>query len=187
MEVLVRRALNVICFISYILYLSACGSSGGAAADAQAAPTPTPGITPPPSSGGTTVAATYYTKVQNATVNHAGSTYAITMTGHCVSYASNDYCWDDGWQTIPAFAGFETNFWGFCELAGVIGQCSGGGSTDPVTAPTLWTATFSGVAFPLHSPAEIYASGVATPVTCTISGSLVDCVDFQIDVAQTPR
>src|ERR1700690_2189481 len=99
------RTLYKFKVIILMLYITACGGSGGGSSDQKASNPSTPAITQP---GGTSPVVpndpplTYYTLVKNATVSSGGHTYPITMTGHCVVYNSEDYCWDDGWQSIPA-------------------------------------------------------------------------------------
>lgn len=173
--------------IILMLYLTACGGSGGgASSDAKVTQPSTPAIIQPPAPGGSTpstFAGTYYTLVKNANVTQGGHTYPITMTGHCANYGGLDYCWDDGWQTVPAI-NFETDFWQLCSLGGTVGQCSGGGSTDPVTTPHLWSSMVAHLPTPPFQPSDIYSTGIATAVTCSLTGAVVDCVDFQIDTAQ---
>lgn len=170
------------------LMLTACGKSGSAPA-IEASPS-TPAITQPGGGGSTPSndpALTYYTLVSTESVSNAGGpVYHVTVTGHCVQYQSHDYCWDDGWQKVAAL-NYETDFWGLCDNGGSIGQCSGGSSIDPVTQPTLWQQpVIQGIVTPNHQPSDVYTGGIATQVNCTITGSVVDCVDFQIDTAQAP-
>lgn len=179
------KTSSILVYVCYIIYLTGCGSGGGGAdAKASSPSSPAPGIVQPtPGGGGSTpqtASATYYTLVKNANVTQGGHTYPITMTGHCVNYGSQDFCWDDGWQSIPAIS-YETDFWGLCSLGGVVGQCSGGGSTDPATTPKLWSSMLTHLVTPIFTATDVYTQGIATPVTCTITGTIVDCVDFQID------
>lgn len=182
------KRLNLICFITLNLYLTACGSSGGSGAEAKSVPD-APGLVQPPvvtPPGPTPFALTYYTLVVNATHTQGGQTYPITMTGHCVQYSSKTYCWDDGWQKIPQLPAFEKSFWGICTLSGTLGICSGGAAIDPVTEPTYWSANITALPVPPHIPADVFTNGIATQVSCTLTGDVVDCVDFQIDTAQAP-
>lgn len=171
--------------IILMLFLSACGGSGGGSSDAKATNPSQPAILPGTGGGGTaptTFPGTYFTLVKNANVTQGGHTYPITMTGHCANYGAQDYCWDDGWQSIPAIS-YETDFWQLCSLGGVVGQCSGGGSTDPVTTPHLWSSMATKLVTPPFQPSDVYTQGIQTSVTCTLTGTVVDCVDFQIDTS----
>ncbi|MDH4163309.1 MAG: hypothetical protein OEW15_11570 [Nitrospirota bacterium] len=158
-----RSIVNVIGFITLNLYLTACGSSGGGAADSSktdpASPNPPSIVAPTPSNP--TVSGTYYTLVKNATVSSGGNSYQITMTGHCAVLDSVDYCWDDGFQTVPAI-GYKTSFWQICRtVGGVVGQCSSG--TDPVDGvPTPWTEMAAKLVTPPFTPSNVYAQGIAT-------------------------
>lgn len=167
-----------------ILALTACGKSGGGAdTPAQSPSNPAaPVIAPTQPGGPTAIPLAYSTLVKTATVSQGGHSYSITMIGHCIVYLSQDYCWDDGWQTVAAI-GYETDFWQLCDLNGVVGQCSGGGSSDPVTMPHLWSAMAAYLPLPPYQPADVYTQGISTQVSCTVTGSIVDCVDFQIDTA----
>ncbi len=162
-----------------ILSLTACGKSGGSADTTAQNPSNPAIVSPPASPGGpTTFDLTYYTKVATATINSGGQTYHLTMTGHCVSYLSDDYCWDDGFQSIPT--GYQTSFWQLCYMTGAYGQCNGG--VDPVTAPKLWTSMVSHLPLPPYQAADVYG-GIATQVSCQVTGTIVDCGDFQIDTS----
>lgn len=179
---------RLILFTGIIILLSGCGAKGSSS-DAGAATDPkTPALQPignlsPPGSPAP-ISLTYYTLVVNETLD----SYSITVTGHCVVYTAVTYCWDDGWQKTPV-AGVETDFWGLCSHGGVIGECSGGAWVDPVTTPTIWDSYFTvgnaNIPTPLHQPSDVFA-GVPTTVSCTLSGSTLDCLDFSIDTAQVP-
>lgn len=180
-----KRALNVFGFITYILYLTACGSSGGGESGVAQSPSP-PSITVP-TQPGATVSGTYYTLVKNAVVSQGGNSYQITMTGHCVVIESTDYCWDDGRQVIAALNTWRS-FWGLCEQTnGTVAQCHGGTWTDPVDQrPTKWSEMSAKLPTPPYQPSDVYTQGIATQVTCTVTGAVLDCVDFQIDSNQAP-
>lgn len=172
---------TVIVCVTLNLYITACGGGGGgSAADSKVTQPSTPAIQPGGSTP-STFSGTYYTLVKNASVTQAGHTYSITMTGHCANYGGLDYCWDDGWQKVPAI-NYETDFWQLCDLSGTVGQCSGGGSTDPVTTPHLWSSMAAKLVTPPFQPSDVYA-GTATAVTCSLTGTVVDCGDFQIDTS----
>lgn len=188
-----KRTITVLIYVCYIIYVTGCGAGGGGADSKAADPaSPTiPGIVAPgpttPTPGGTTTAnLTYYTMVQ--TVNYqpvpAGTSYPITMTGHCVNYNSTDYCWDDGFQANASQPTHKITFWGLCEMSGVVNMCTGG--IDPVTTPYEWSEMLGYMVTPLHFANDVYTHGIATAVTCTLNGSILDCVDFQIDTTQAP-
>lgn len=176
------KTYQVLVYTALTILLSACGSGGGGSAALKVAD---PSANPPGGgSGAQTESLTYYTLVENLIVTHAGTNYPVTVTGHCVSYLSNDYCWDDGYQ-IPAglSSSFEHSFWGLCNDNGTINMCSGGTSTDPMTTPKLYSSMVGFMTIPLHYETDVYTNGIPTNVTCTVNGSVIDCVDFQIDTS----
>lgn len=174
--------MNILVYTVASFILSACGGSGGGGGDVSRVVTPGPGIVSPPAP--TTETLTYYTLVENLSVTVGGVSHAVTVTGHCVEYQTNDYCWDDGYQ-IPTglTSSHEQSFWGLCDNAGTVLMCSGGATTDPVTTPYLWSSMVGFMPTPLHQASDVYTSGIPTNVTCTDTGSVIDCVDFQIDTA----
>lgn len=175
--------MNILVYTIALFLLSACGKSGSGPVTANTKAPAVQPSNPSGGAGGTDPVLTYYTLVVNETVTQGGSSYPVTVTGHCVNYNSEDYCWDDGWQTNPGLTNYETDFWGLCDNGGMIGQCSGGSSTDPVVTPYTWTSMSGYLTTPPHTPTEVYASGIATNVNCTVTGTQVDCGDFSFDTS----
>lgn len=169
------------------LVLSACSSGGGGASAGVAAAAPAPALVLPGGGGGsgpTVVSVTYYALAENLTVTIGGVDHAATVTGFCFSYETNDYCWDDGWQIpVGLTSSHEQSFWGLADDNGTIIMGSGGTDTDPVTTPKLYSSMVGYMLTPLHVANDVYTGGSPTTLSCTVTGTLIDCVDFQIDTA----
>jgi hypothetical protein len=178
-----------------IASLSACGSSGGSKTPVNnsivipgpgASPTPTPTPSPTP------VQMTYYS--QSQTVNNAsgviGNNY--TVYGACVQYSGSTYCWDDGIKSNTFnIAGnmdtFTYDFWGIDIRNGLFdANCSGGCGIDPMTnTPSIISV---GMASSIGSAKinNIFIAGTPHIVECTLTASVLNCVDFSVNLSQQP-
>lgn len=180
----IRKGENMNQVLVYTIFsfmLTACGGSGGS--DVAANLVPSTPAQQPINGGGQTVGITVFTMTQNLSVTQSGHTYPVTVTGACVQYSGVDYCWDDGWQTNASLVNYETDFWGLCVNNGTIMMCSGGTTTDPVATPHDFNSMVAYMPTPLHHPSDVYTQGTGTTLNCSMTGSVIDCVDFQIDTA----
>ncbi len=176
--------------------LIGCGSGGGAPADAKAEDPNAPGVSQPSQPGGSIpVQLTYYSLSKTVyPVNGftAGASHSYTATGSCVVYNSQTYCWDDGVKTVhfSDFSGnnygpFTYDYWAQNLQGQSIAACNGGCGTDPLTIPAIVSQNVE-TALTLAKINLVFSSGQAKQVTCTLTGSDLDCVDFSIDLTQVP-
>lgn len=174
--------MNVLVYTAFSFVLSACGGGGGADVAANLAPSAP--VQQPSGGGAQSTAITVFTWAQTLSITSGGVTKPTTVTGYCLQYSGVDYCWDDGWHVPNGFAtNLEQSFWGLCDNAGTIMMCSGGATTDPTITPHDFNSMVGYMPTPLHHPSDVYTNGVGTSINCSVTGSLIDCVDFQIDTA----
>lgn len=129
------------------------------------------------------VALTYYTDTRAVS--------SLSFKGSCVTYETNTYCWDDG---IRSLGGQSYSYWGVNKFTGtahnMLGDCRGtcninGDILD--ATPTLVTAnvtSYMSRALSSMTPSLVFSFGTATNVSCTLTASVLDCVDFSIDLSQ---
>jgi hypothetical protein len=193
-----EKKLSLIIYVSLLFIATACTAGGGGAGstsklvpiDPQATPTatpqPDPTATPQPTpTPPQAVTLTYYTKTVSGHEVIGGVSHPFTVVGYCADYNSITYCWDTG-VIIPT--GLTLNdgisFWGIGYLGGALSRCSGGTCVDAVTQPAdASQSVFAGI-MSFATPAQVLSTGIASQVSCTVSGTIVDCGLFQIDTAQ---
>ncbi len=192
------KTLKIVAALLMTVILSACG--GGGSADSKTAAPVTDAdlfspVDPTNPNSPTTGTVTYYTKtITDAPIN-GWSTHTVTMKGMCVLYSSKTYCWDDGAILLPSwvnnnftYGGQRYAFWrmAYSVSNGALAyNCYGGNacSGDAVTAPTLMSSSvLNNVA--VAKVNDVFATGTPKTVTCTKTGSTLNCVDFTIDLAQ---
>ena len=187
--------------LALALSLTACGSSGGSAAQAKVADPSIPAVTSPtdpttPVVVGSDPILVVYTQSLVKTVTTGSASGSVTVTGYCAVYNGGTYCWDDGWhRAIPSSA---ISFWGFVEQNGVMlqgseGAAGVGDAVDPMlNIPTLMTTaivnelgdnTIEGDGTESTRVTRLLAAGTQTQVHCTVDAqSNLDCGTFTLVV-----
>lgn len=180
-----------------LLTLSGCQSGGGGGGSASAgvaaspdaptpaaSPSPTPTPTPSASITGQPVTVTYYSKTSTTAPVNGWPLKTVTMTGHCMIYASRTYCWDSGLTTLAQwnsnsnwYGPYSYTYFGY----GDTGHCSGGCTGDPISTPShLSQQLINNI--PAQTINDIFNLGTGATLNCTDDGSTVDCGAFQIDL-----
>ncbi len=183
-----RQVYMILVCICLSAYISACGSSGSTPASTQRSapnPAPSPSPSPSPASSNDPVITVYTETVTRfAIVNQ----HPYQVTGSCVVYNSQTYCWDDGFHNVvvPGTT-LIFDYWMEQLAGGVIITCGGCqiANTDAMTAPTVLSSDVETV-ITMAAVNHLLSAGTQADVHCTISGSVLDCGTFQIDTAQTP-
>lgn len=184
------KILTSIILLPVALMFVGCGSGGGSNTAPKAlpgqpgiapTPSPTPGLvptpTPSPTPAPTPFPLTYYTKT--VTVN------SIPVSGSCVNYSSNSYCWDSGIITTGA----GPSHYSFWQVTTAPGMCSGNCLTDYMTSVKVISVNLLNLmanSLGSYTPSQVLSIGVPTTVSCTLSSQILNCVDFSIDLSQVP-
>lgn len=164
--------MKALILILSTMTLTACGSGGGGAGAASDVATTPAIVSPTPVPAPTPQALTYYSYT-----NSFGIPGGYTaMTGSCMEYNSNTYCWDDGEKQI-----WNSNYCSYWQVGGCTVASSTDVMADPVVLSVNRIATLTGAA---HSPSQILSGGTPTSVTCTDDGSTLDCGSVQVDLTQ---
>jgi hypothetical protein len=204
------KTIYIIFCITILSVLTGCGSGSSstpASFNQQPAPivnqpaaSPSPTASPSPSP----IQLTYYSlaRTNNLQIN---STLVGPVTTHAmaVQYNSNTYVWDDGPQGYSNVmvngvneGSFQESYWdvGLVSFNGTltIMSCGWQCQQDVFTQPTLtdtnalnWFSQFNSTSGQTNVNA-IFSSGIPTIVNCTLSENTLSCVNFSIDLAQTP-
>jgi hypothetical protein len=207
--------LNALNTLALVICVSGCGQAPSATESAdiasanpnQAIPisqpvsdptsSPTPSASPSPTSS--PIAVTVYTKSTTvAPVNGFPGDF-VTLTGSCVVYSGNTYCWDNGVQSITTTVSHLTTtsyyfFWtiGQMSVNGSLNICWGACPYDIMSVPTLIDTTLTNniqSSFAVDheaqsTPSAVISSGTQTHVSCTENNGLLDCGTFTIDTTQ---
>jgi hypothetical protein len=168
---------NII-LIFTVLFLAACAPGGGDANTGGSVPS-SPNLNSPliPPGGGSVsspLSVTYYSVVH--TVN------GVPFTASCANYNSYAFCWDDGIKAVGA------NHYSYWQVTSPGGHCGGNCTSDPLAhTPTLVTTNLLNYmvnALFGTTPASLLSSGTPTTVACTLTGAIIDCGSFTIDLNQ---
>ena len=165
---------TLIVYTTILLLCSACsGGGGGPSTQANLVP-----------NGGSQQQQTlnYFTVSTTETPHVGTNNFQITITGSCVIYNSNTYCWDNGAQEVPQQIINHVTEGPWCYEYWISGNGCGALPMGYLPQPTL--AQPFGLTSNMTSTAiqTIFQTGVQTQVSCTLSGSVLDCVDFTIDL-----
>lgn len=175
----------ILCFVLY--FVTACGSGGGGSA--ASSQTTAPNLTAPsvPAAPPATVSLTYYSVTKTVAPIGSWPAKTYTATGSCVIYNAKTYCWDDGTKTvtIPGVGSYTYSYWDQSMVGAALVSCSGGCGADPLTAPTVLSVVVE-TNLTLTAVNSVFSSGTSKAVTCTLTGTDLDCVDFVIDIDQAP-
>lgn len=163
-------------------------------AAATPTPTPSPTATPQPTATpvptATPIALTYYSLSE--TVNNANNTgHSYTVVGSCVNYLTKVYCWDDGVKTIDftvnnfRYGPYTYTYWGLMLQNGHLALCNGGCGVDAATSPIVMSASVI-ADVTQNAVNTVFNTGTSHQVSCTLSGQLLNCIDFEIDLSQVP-
>lgn len=187
-----------------ILFLSGCAGGGGGGADPGSSTEPQTidfsTLTSAPSEGETGTI-TYY-RLEKDFVNSDTNSTKTILYGYCVNYLGNQYCWDNGRQSVvwpSADYAFQTYF-GLDQQnlipSGIsLSRCSSTFDTcnlDFFSSPRIVTNNVINVYGGLPPFQKIFTTGQAVTVDCTETNGLLMCdqensqAKFSIDVNQTP-
>lgn len=190
------------------LCIVACGSGGGSTASANksdpalAPTTPDPAVVPPtvivppvvvvtPPVAPTPTGLIMYSKTTNFITAVTGLP-PYSVTGNCVVYNAQTYCWDNGYQTVTHFTAgvpetYHFDYWKEELASNAIVSCNGCQTvdTDAMTAPTLLSPNVESV-ITMAAVNDLLTNGTPTSVSCTLTNSnnTLDCVSFTIDLTQ---
>lgn len=203
--------LNALNTLALVICVSGCGQapSGGSVDIASANPnesapisqpvsnpTSTPSSSPSPTSS--PIALTYYSRSTTIAPVAGHSLDTVTLTGSCIVYTGNTYCWDNGVQEIDETVSHLTTQYYYTYFSmgrqtptGLLGICWGGCPVDAMSVPTVIdmalgndiTTSYTTDHYAQNTVATVL-TGIATQVTCTEDNGLLDCGDFTIDLNQ---
>lgn len=180
---LVNVAMMVLCAVG----MSACGSKGGTAAALNAV---TPGLT----TGGdvTTPVVAPVEQDVDVIVYTLSTTFLptgltglyhtdITEVANCLTYNSQQFCWDNGAQVYPAttYNNVDVGPYGYEALS----QGSGGQLTSTYASPMLVTQ-YTNINRTVIN--EVVATGTAVTTACTVdeANTTLTCPTFTVDLNQ---
>lgn len=143
-------------------------------------PSPIPSATPLPTA--TPISLTYYSR--NYSLGPPGG--ETTVTGSCVNYGSNTYCWDGGEVLITSELDVYCSYFG---VTSMVGNCTFSSSNiDLMAQPTVVSINLLNdmVGHAFLTPTQVLATGTPKQNSCSLSGSNLVCTDFTINLAQVP-
>ncbi len=185
-----------------ILNLVACGGGAGNGGSTSASPAPTNptspvtpivpivGPNPTPAPNGS-VALTYYTLSKTVAPVNGWPTKQYTAMAACVQFENNTFCWDDGIKTLQwtsnnnNYGPYTYDYWGVTTTAQGWGLCNGGCVTDFMIQPIYMSQSLVNN-ITLAKITQVFTQGTPKQVSCTESNNILDCVDFAINMNQSP-
>ncbi|CAB4150018.1 hypothetical protein UFOVP558_60 [uncultured Caudovirales phage] len=177
--------------IALVLFLTACGGSGGGGASTQAnAPAPDQGlpstdpgaIAPAPTTPATptVVSLTYYSLSKTVAPVSGWPTKQYTAVGSCATFESNTYCWDDGLKSLSWSASgnnygpYTYTYWSTMDSGTHPLHCSGGCTNSYLTTPRLIESVLEPMLTTI-SINQVLSTGTPTTVSCTKDNGQLDC------------
>lgn len=147
-----------------------------------------------PEPGATPVTVTYYSKTKTSAPISSWSTKTFTATGSCVNYNSYIFCWDDGIKTLQwtsnghTYGPYTYTYWG---IKGTLGSCYGGCTGDLMTQPrVLSNSLIAQLNISANDTGNtvngVFTTGTPKTVNCSLLNGVLNCVDFVLNMNQTP-
>jgi hypothetical protein len=197
--------LNLINTVAIVICATACGQAPATSATSLEATNIAPSADPisqpvsSPNPVASPVSVTYYSLTTSPAPVNGYSFDHVTLTGSCVVYDSNTYCWDNGAQEISVTANHTTTnyfytYWamGKANSLSNYGPCYGGCTIDVMSAPTmidqgLGTNIATSVQDNYGTQStinQVLTTGTPSTVTCTDDAGVLTCGQFVIDTTQ---
>lgn len=199
MKTAIMNLMKVSALVLIALYFTACapgGGSGGVAAkiDSPTEAVPSDLLAPVADPNATVIATpslTYYKLSKTVAPVNGWITKKYTATGSCVVYLTKTYCWDDGVKTLQwtsnnvTYGPFTYTYFGMQGTAASWGPCNGNCGSDLMPAPRVISATLeNNIGAAVIN--NVFTNGAAVNVNCTETSGQLNCVDFVINLNQSP-